>query len=589
MSSVNSEPRKAAQVSIAQYMYRNIQLLGFQNHSRVINVAIRELMDNSLDAANQSQMLPRVQIQIKNLKDKKYRISFKDYGPGMDAKQAPQICGRLLYGNKFIQSSAQRGCQGIGLTALILYSQKTTGTPAKIIVKDKNSPVPTELNLKINLKNNRPDVVSQRKLKKENLYYKEEDTGFMVVLDVIAAYQKRGPKATVELLKQYTYLNPNLTLKFSGPEDSLEVTRISSDLSVPGKSIKAVPHHLEIGDFINLCALHSQSTLIRFLADNFEGPESTYEEILRDLFLPVNLLVGHLNKGFYTDLLRQFKVRFESLRPHSEVLVDLGPCITTAVTKAGAINFDNVISVKSDPLYYQKGVLQVEMSAFYGGPTMSADQKIEVYRVANGMPLLYQSSACVITRTLIEYNWKKLGLTHIQNELPRGKMILFVHVNSTSVPFLTESKDAIAGIDVIRKTINECLDKLSKMLNSYMKREEAHLALLEKTKIIKNIVPDLLETLRNALKRDSPILSKNQIENLQSGIYQLLCIYKDSSERVLRIYNKTLRDYEFNFVSKGARYPCRVGPNSSVTRDYLDSFYLEDILPVEYVILDSHA
>ena len=276
----------------------------------------------------------------------------------------------------------------------------------------------------------------------------------------------------------------------------------------------------------------------------------------------------------------------KNLKPEKDVLVDLGPCIKTTVTKGGTVYFDNVLSVTSDPIYYQKGVLQIELSAFYGGPSLSADQKIEVYRVANGMPLLYQSSACAITRTLIDYNWKKLGLNHIPNELPRGKMILFVHVNSTSVPFITESKDAIAGIEVIKETITTCLDKLSKLLNTYMKKEEAHIALLEKTKIITKIMPDLLETLKKTLKRDSDILSGIKIEKLQSKIYQLLCVYVDKKNNLIRIYNETPKDYAIAFIEPDKKTTIEVKAHDTKIIPWIDKFYLEDILPIEYLIIN---
>ena len=584
----STEPKKSVQISIAEYMYKNIQLLGFENHARVINVAVRELMDNALDAANQSHILPKVYFEVKYLKDKKYRIIFKDYGPGVDAKLAPNICGRLLYGNKFNQPSAQRGCQGIGLTALILYCQKTTGTAAKIIVKDKYATTPTELQLKINLKTNRPDVLYQKKLKADNPYYKADQTGFMVVIDVVASYQKKGPKATVELLRQYSYLNPNLELKFVGPDEtSFEIERLSEQIIPPGSTIKSVPHHLQIGDFLNFLNHAQDTSMIEFLEKTFEGKLKDHEKILSALQIPKNLKVKKLNRGLYLDLLDEYKVQYKDLKPEPGVLVDLGPCIKTTITKGGTIHFDNVLNVRSDPIYYQKGVLQIELSAFYGGPTLSNDQKIEVYRVANGMPLLYQSTACAITRTLIDFNWKKLGLTHVQNELPRGKLILFVHINSTSIPFITESKDAIAGIDVIKQTITSGLEKLGKLLNSYMKKEDAHQALMEKNKIIKNIIPDLLETLRKTLNRQKLILDGVKVEKLQARIYELLCFYKNKSNGEIRVYNETNKPHKLNFVEpSGERTFFQILPYENKVIPYIDKFYLEDILPIEYLIID---
>ena len=60
----------------------------------------------------------------------------------------------LLYGNKFIDNVPQRGQQGLGLTGLILYSQKTRGKPVHIVSKTKDSKewaYDLEINIKTNL------------------------------------------------------------------------------------------------------------------------------------------------------------------------------------------------------------------------------------------------------------------------------------------------------------------------------------------------------------------------------------------------------------------------------------------------------
>ena len=48
----------------------------------------------------------------------------------------------------------------------------------------------------------------------ENQYYKADESGLTIEVDLQASFIKNGSRATLELLKQYCYLNPNLDLRF---------------------------------------------------------------------------------------------------------------------------------------------------------------------------------------------------------------------------------------------------------------------------------------------------------------------------------------------------------------------------------------
>lgn len=567
---------KARQVSVSEYMYKNIHLLGFENVGRVINVAIRELMDNSLDAANQKYICPKINCII-TPKNKNYQVFFQDYGPGIPVKQVGNICGKLLYGSKFIENKPQRGAQGMGLTALILYAQKTTGIPVRIITKTIEDKVPTQVILKIDVKNNKPIIVSSKKLNLDNPYYGENETGFLIELNLKAQFQKNGPRSSLELLKQYTYLNPTLELYFKGPDNEVHhFNRLTEQIVKTGKSIKNVPHHVPFGD-LQKC-LESDQSIIKILTDHFEGPYNLHEKTLKDLKIPLNLKGKVLSLGRTEDLWEKFKENFEGIRPEEDCLIDLGERIILAVTKNHTREFDNVLTQKSKPIYYQNGVLKIEISIFYGGDTLSADQKIEVYRVANGTPLTYQSSACAITKTLMDYNWKKLGLTHVENELPRGKMIIFVHVNSTKVPYITESKDAIANIVQIRQAITQTLDAVSKKLSGYMKREEAHKSLIVKTKIISEILPDLVSTLERGLECEK-IIDEQGLRVLKSKILEMICIHKLKNQ--LHIYNYS--DSKKQFVLNGQDMDLDVKKKCVVP--FEKEINIKGLLPVEYIVI----
>src|SRR5262249_27601782 len=76
-----------------------------------------------------------------------------------------------------------------------------------------------------------------------------------------------------------------------------------------------------------------------------------------------------------------------------------------------------------------------------------------VIRYANRVPLLYQQSACATFKSVLETSWRNYGVSQSRGALPAGPMVVFVHMASVWVPFTSESKEAIADYDEIRKEI----------------------------------------------------------------------------------------------------------------------------------------
>jgi DNA topoisomerase-6 subunit B len=95
-----------------------------------------------------------------------------------------------------------------------------------------------------------------------------------------------------------------------------------------------------------------------------------------------------------------------------------------------------------------------------------------VFRFANRVPLQYQPAACAITKAVLDTTWKNYGLTQSRGALPGGPMVIFVHMASVWVPFTSESKEAIADYDEIRKEINLALRECGRRLGAFLRRRE---------------------------------------------------------------------------------------------------------------------
>jgi DNA topoisomerase VI subunit B len=100
------------------------------------------------------------------------------------------------------------------------------------------------------------------------------------------------------------------------------------------------------------------------------------------------------------------------------------------------------------------------------------DELASVIRYANRVPLLYQQSACATFKAVLDTTWRNYGVAQSRGALPTGPMVIFVHMASVWVPFTSESKEAIADYDEIRKEIKLALQECGRRLGVFLRRRE---------------------------------------------------------------------------------------------------------------------
>jgi DNA topoisomerase-6 subunit B len=87
-------------ISIAEFFEKNKHMLGFDSGARGIVTAVKEAVDNALDACEEADVHPDVYVEIEDLGDY-YRLVVEDNGPGITKEQLPKVFGKLLYGSRF--------------------------------------------------------------------------------------------------------------------------------------------------------------------------------------------------------------------------------------------------------------------------------------------------------------------------------------------------------------------------------------------------------------------------------------------------------------------------------------------------------
>src|SRR5437764_7100078 len=153
---------KQRDISISEFFAKNRHLLGFDNPRKALLTAVKEAVDNSLDACEEGGIVPEIWVHIETTGTNRFKVGVQDNGPGIVRKQIPLIFGKLLYGSKFHRLRMSRGQQGIGISAAGMYGMLTTGKPVKIVSRINPKKEAHYYEIQIDTKKNKPEILNGR-------------------------------------------------------------------------------------------------------------------------------------------------------------------------------------------------------------------------------------------------------------------------------------------------------------------------------------------------------------------------------------------------------------------------------------------
>src|SRR6201988_3938330 len=108
---------KQRDISVSEFFAKNRHLLGFDNPRKALLTAVKEAVDNSLDACEEAGIVPEIWVHMETTAVNRFKVGVQDNGPGIVKKQIPLIFGKLLYGSKFHPLRMWRRQTGNGLRA----------------------------------------------------------------------------------------------------------------------------------------------------------------------------------------------------------------------------------------------------------------------------------------------------------------------------------------------------------------------------------------------------------------------------------------------------------------------------------------
>ena len=488
------------EISASDFFYRNRDIAGLTNPSRAIFVAIREIVENSLDAAESQKIPPDVYVRLSyegeaTKETQIYKLRVEDNGSGIPPRFIPSAFGQVLYGSKYKLKQA-RGTFGLGGKMAVLYGQITTHQPVFVTSSTGQEKI-YSFKLMIDIQRNKP-IILDRKV----LINKDHWRGTIVEFTLEGDYLRAMPKI-IEYFKQTAMVNPYANITFVDPKGRLyKFTRATTIMPESPKETMPHPYGVDVELLQRLIQITTCTNMLDFLKGHFHR----VGEITAIKFLIFSNLISFsckehgkiendqikwvdsrpscpscgktaeyssknpkkLSHEEIVRLMQNLKKYKDFLPPDASCLSPLGEDLL----KAGIIKElkpEYLVVHQRKPSTYAGHPFIVELAMAYGGDVPKRGTFV-IYRFANKIPLLYDEASDVSYRVISVMNWRRYKVA------PEMPIAIVVHICSTKVPYKTVGKEFIADRPEVRREVANALREVARQLQHFLARQEhAHM------------------------------------------------------------------------------------------------------------------
>ena len=543
------------QVAISEFFEKNKHFLGFDTLNRALITAVKEAVDNALDACEEARILPDIVVKITKLDNKKdiLQLEVEDNGPGIPRASIEKVFGQLLFGSRFHAIRQSRGQQGIGITGVVMYSQLTTGDPTHVESKIAKEATAVSVDIGLDTRKNKAIKSNQ-----DRIDWGEKAHGLKVKTKMKAKYQ-RGRQSVWQYLRMTSIVNPHADILFIDPDgEKHHWQRVTERLPGRVEAIKPHPNGIELGQLQRLCSESSESRMTTFLRRTFSGVSGrAAKELCEVSELEEKLKPKTLNPQQVRALLEAFQgerlLKGKPVKLLNPPTSCLSPIEELLIKKGLSKTIDSkfVTTMTRAPSVTQGNPFQVEVGLIFGDG-MAADKPVEILRFANRVPLMYQQGGCLLTKAIESVDWRQYGLDQAGGRgVPKGPAAILVHLASTNVQFTSEAKEALSDNETVMEEARKAMLEMGRGLRKHLEKQKKMGKTKEKFELINDIIPAIAEKSAALLELPVPDLAGSITKIMSAVIAETTTTWNKESKQTdvhITLYNYTSRARSYTML-----------------------------------------
>ena len=543
------------QVAISEFFEKNKHFLGFDTLNRALITAVKEAVDNALDACEEARILPDIVVKITKLDNKKdiLQLEVEDNGPGIPRASIEKVFGQLLFGSRFHAIRQSRGQQGIGITGVVMYSQLTTGDPTHVESKIAKEATAVSVDIGLDTRKNKAIKSNQ-----DRIDWGEKAHGLKVKTKMKAKYQ-RGRQSVWQYLRMTSIVNPHADILFIDPDgEKHHWQRVTERLPGRVEAIKPHPNGIELGQLQRLCSESSESRMTTFLRRTFSGVSGrAAKELCEVSELEEKLKPKSLNPQQVRALLEAFQgerlLKGKPVKLLNPPTSCLSPIEELLIKKGLSKTIDSkfVTTMTRAPSVTQGNPFQVEVGLIFGDG-MAADKPVEILRFANRVPLMYQQGGCLLTKAIESVDWRQYGLDQAGGRgVPKGPAAILVHLASTNVQFTSEAKEALSDNETVMEEARKAMLEMGRGLRKHLEKQKKMGKTKEKFELINDIIPAIAEKSAALLELPVPDLAGSITRIMSAVIAETTTTWNKETKQTdvhIAFYNYTSRARSYTML-----------------------------------------
>lgn len=554
------------EISVSEFFVKNRHLLGFDNPLKALMTAVKEGVDNALDACEEAAILPEITVEITRAGDlANAKAATEAESAAAAAAGSPEATAapakgsdRLFQATLFDAESGLAEIDDASKAAKEVQKakgRKVTDPPERFIVAiEDNGPgiVPEQIGKVFGkllygskfhrlrqsrgqqgigisaagmygqLTTGKPVRITSRTGKKKPAMYVE------VALDLqrnqpdiraqrevewgrpqgtrveieLDAKHQRGRQSVDTWLRATALANPHATFRYRDPEGEWH-TWERATRSLPAEPREIMPHP-------NGVELGMLLQMLKVTENKKLGAflENEFSRVSRQAALSICEAAGLNPTTWIARVAREEATKLHSALTSAKLMNPPTDCVSPIGEGLLVDSLQReyprafIRAVTRSPSVYRGNPFQVEAAIAWDPSEMPAEEPIALLRFANRVPLLYQQGACAVTKAVVSVPWKSYHVAQSKGALPAGPIVLAVHVASVWVPFTSEAKEAVASYPEILKDIRLAVMDCGRSLGQHISKHRRAADEQKKRDYIAKYIPKISEALQKILEFD---------------------------------------------------------------------------------------